>query len=415
MPDMTIHSTPAARTLSLARWAASVEASAFQSEALLSTQPDLISFGLGDPDPALFPAHLLGQLATELLETNRYALQYGPQSQALKAEIVEAMTWRGVRCSERQIFLTNGTQQGLSLLARILLEANGQVLTEELLYPDFQQLLATYQPTLLTVRSDLETGMDVEHVEALLQAGARPACIYTVTDGHNPLGTSMSVGKRQRLVWLARHYGVPIIEDDVYGFLQYEGAAAPPMRSLDPEWVLYVSSFSKILAPALRVGWVVVPEALVAKLVVAKQANDLDTATFSQRIVARYLQGGHLAAHLALLRDEYRLRRDTMLRALGQHFPDGARWTRPTSGVFIWVELPPPIDTTALLQRAIKEAGVLFIPGQLFSMNDNPAARHCLRLNFSNCPADRIEHGIAQLGGLLRQVASTRFIDTTGA
>lgn len=405
MSDATARTATAEPKLTLARWAALVAPSSFQDETLHSTQPGMISFGLGDPDPALFPAQLLGRLAAELLESDRYALQYGPQPQALKAGIVEAMAGRGVRCSERQIILTGGAQQGLSLLARVLLDQGGQALTEALLYPDLQPLLATYQPDLLTVGSDLETGMEVDQVEARLRAGARPAFIYAVADGHNPLGVSMSADKRARLAGLARRYGVPVIEDDVYGFLQYEPEYPPPLRALDDEWVFYVGSFSKILAPALRVGWIVAPEALVAKLTIAKQAADLDVATFSQRVVGRYLQAGQLAAHLALIRDEYRLRRDVMLRALARHFPAGARWVRPTSGVFIWVELPPQFDTAALLPRAIKEAGVIFIPGQLFCVADAPAARRSLRLNFSNCPPERIEQGIARLGDLLRQAA----------
>jgi len=285
----------------------------------------------------------------------------------------------------------------MNLLVRLLLEPGGQLLMEELIYPGFQQLVEPFAPDMLLVSTDAETGMNVDEVEALLKSGRRPSFIYAITDGHNPLSVSLSRNKRERLVSLASFYGVPIIEDDAYGFLHYDGPLDPPLRAMDDDWVFYVGSFSKILAPALRVGWVIVPEKLMRPLSVIKEATDIDTATFSQRAVSAYLAAGHLPDHLSRLHKEYRLRRDVMHEALLEHFPAGAYWQRPKSGVFMWVELPGGLDAGELLQHAINKEQVAFVPGGAFSASPHWFQRQSLRLNFSHCPPPQIEEGVARL------------------
>ncbi len=268
--------------------------------------------------------------------------------------------------------------------------------------------MAPLQPDVLTVSTDLHTGIDVDGVEAWLAEGARPAFIYVIPDAHNPLGVDVSLEKRQRLASLARQYGVPIIEDDPYGHLRYDGSFVPPVRALDDEWVFYLGSFSKILAPALRLGWIIAPESLVPKLTVIKEAGDLESSGLTQRAVAAYLDAGHFSAHLGRIRDEYGRRLDAMLMALNRYFPASAQWTHPSGGMFVWVRLAPEIDATELLHLAIEEEQVAFIPGNAFAVNSPHSvadrhAKHSLRLNFSNSTPPQIVDGIQRLSRVLHR------------
>src|SRR5262249_2293861 len=248
--------------LKLAEWTWSIQRSSLQEMLTRASSPGVLSFALGLPAPELFPREELAMAARKVLTAGGEVLQYGPSSHPLKTQIVDLMAQRGVVCQERQIFLTMGAQQGMSLLVRLLLDTNGHVMLEELAYTGFRQVIEPFRPHILPVRVDAETGIDIDAVEKLLDSGTRPAFIYTISDGSNPTGLSLSLWKRARLVELARRRHAPIIEVDVYGFLYYD-KSLPPMRANDDEWVLYIGSFSKILAPGLRVGWVIVPEHLI--------------------------------------------------------------------------------------------------------------------------------------------------------
>ncbi len=388
--------------LRLADWTHTMSRSVLRQMIAVVSRPGILSFAGGLPDPDLFPRADFAAAMAQVLADDKYALQYRPPLPALKAHIVQLMAQRGVTCTPEQVFLTTGAQQGLDVLSRLLLNPDGEVLLEEVVYPGAQQVIAAAQPHILSVPTDLRTGMDVDAVEAHLLGGARPAFLYAITDAHNPLGVSISPDKRQRLVELAQFYGVPIIEDDPYGFLHYDEVPVPPMRALDDEWVFYLGSFSKIIAPALRLGWLVAPESLVPKLTVVKEAEDLETSALMQRAVAAYLDAGHLPGHLQTLRDEYGRRRDAMLAALSRHFPAGSRWTRPTGGMFIWVELPPHYDTAELLPIAVEEELVAFIPGYAFAVPGHTVT-NCLRLNFSTCTPEMITTGIERLGRVLNR------------
>jgi 2-aminoadipate transaminase len=387
--------------LPLTDWARGVKRSMLQEMLEIVRRPGVLSFALGLPAPELFPKGQYAEACAQVLEKDANALQYGPSLRALKQHIVSLMALRGVACGEGQIFLTAGAQQGMNLLMRLFLREGGRVLLEELAYPGFLQVISPYQPEMLAVPTDSREGIDVEEVELLLRRGARPAAIYVVTDGHNPLGVSLPLEKRRRLVELARQYRTPIVEDDAYGFLYYEDEATPPLRALDEQWVFYIGSFSKILAPALRVGWLVVPESLMPALSIVKESSDIDTSTFSQRAVSAFLDTGQLPSHLAMLRREYRARRDIMQLALQRYFPPQARWKAPTSGLFIWVELPEKIDVSRLVRVAVEEEKVAFIPGNAFSVIDSRRKANCIRLNFSNCDPARIEEGIALIARVL--------------
>lgn len=394
---MSLAAPAPAAPLSLARWARTSGSSAIQRMLAVGTPPGAISFALGLPAPELFPTAAYRRASAEVLEDDPYALQYSAPYAPLRAHVAAMMAERGVACSPEQVFLTAGAQQGIALLARLLLEPGGTVAAETLCYSGFQQAVEPLAPRYLTVPTDLDTGMDVDALEAHLARGERPAFVYCVPDGHNPLAVSLSAAKRARLAELARAYGVAVVEDDPYGFLEFEGAAAAPVRAHDGDHVFYVGSFSKVLAPAVRLGWIVVPEALVPLLGIAKESSDINTATLAQRVVSRLLDGGHFAGHLAMLRREYRLRRDAMLAALEAHFPAGARWRTPASGVFVWVELPEEIDTALLLPAAMEREGVLFFPGNAFAADGSRAGSNCMRLNFSHSAPGRIEEGVARL------------------
>jgi 2-aminoadipate transaminase len=390
---LTVSSTLQAKA-ELAGWARGLEQSALQKMLVATAGPGIVSFALGLPAVELFPREALAEAAERVLVGNAGALQYSPPLQSLKQHVRELMKQRGVNCREEQIFLTAGAQQGMSLLSRLLLEPGGSIITEELIYSGFQQVLDPFQPHVLTVSTDLETGMDVDAVEQYLKGGARPSFIYSITDGHNPLSVRLSSSKRARLVELAEQYRVPIIEDDAYGFLCYEDPL-PPLRALSDVSVFYVGSFSKILAPALRVGWLVVPEELILPLSVIKESTDIDAAPLSQRIVNAYLDTGGLRGQIDKLRTQYRLKRDTMLRALDENFLDAARWTRPNCGFFVWVELPPAVDVDELFRRALEDEHVAFIPGHAFSVNKKRSSS--IRLNFSHPTTAQIEEGIPRL------------------
>lgn|GEM_PF-31305 len=387
----------------LAAWAKNISRSALQEMLSALARPGIISFALGLPAPELFPTAAFAQLAERVLATEARALQYSPHLQPLRRCVVELMKQRGVSCREEQVFLTAGAQQGMSLLARLLLDNGGRVITENFIYLGFQQVLEPFRPEILTVETSPETGMDVDAVERLLRLPHRPAFIYAITDGHNPVSVNLHRDKRERLVELAERYHVPIIEDDAYGFLNYGESASPPLRALSEQWVFYVGSFSKILAPALRAGWVVVPAELIEPLSIVKESADIDTATFTQRLVNAYLEDGQLPAHLADLRAEYKLRRDTMARALAEHFPAEARWRLPQSGFFFWVELPAAVDLDRLLRFAIEQEQVAFIPGRAFSVAGAGGQTQAMRLNFSNSPPERIEEGVARLARVLKE------------
>jgi 2-aminoadipate transaminase len=392
---------PPAAGLPLAAWARAVRPSAIQEMMGLMGRPGITSFALGLPAPELFPVDEYLAATGRVLRADRGALQYRPAFAPLREEVARLMAGRGVECGAGEVFLTTAAQQGLALLARLLLEPGGEVICDELVYMGFQQVVEPYRPRILTVGADLETGMDVDAVEAHLRRGARPAFIYCVTDGHNPLGVSVSREKRLRLVELARRYRVPIVEDDAYGLLSYERPELP-LRALEDRWVLYVGSFSKVLAPGFRVGWVVVPEELMPLLGCAKDGLDIDTSTLSQRVVAEYLASGHFPHHLETVRGAYRERRDLMLQGLERHFPRGTRWSVPVNGALVWAELPEGLDTGELLLPAL-EAGVAYVPGSAFAVPGTRAGRSGLRLNFSYSPPERIRAGMAALGEVFRR------------
>lgn len=386
----------------LASWTQTMQRSVLRQMLAVVSRPDILSFAGGLPAPDLFPTVEYGEALARVLATDRAALQYGPPFAPLKRHIVGLMAERGVACSEEQIFLTTGAQQALDVLARLLLGPGDEVMLESIVYTGIRQVVAPHRPEVLPLHTDLETGIDVDEIIGYLEKGARPGFVYIIPDAHNPLGVSISEEKRRHLAELATQANLPVIEDDPYGFLSYDGRCLPPVRAYNDTHVFYVGSFSKILAPALRLGWLIAPEALMPKLTVIKEAGDLESSALTQRAVAAFLDAGHLPAHLEKLRTAYRQRRDTMLAAMARFFPPDITWTLPRAGMFVWVTLPEWIDATALLEIAVEREQVAFIPGQAFA-HPGVYAGNTMRLNFSHCCLADIEEGIARLGRLLEE------------
>ncbi len=386
-----------------ADWTRGLERSLLRQLVDIVARPGVLSFAGGLPAAELFPAAAYAEALAEVLAEDPWALQYSPVHGPFRHHVAGLMALRGTQVEPESLVVTTGAQQALQVIASLLLNRGGQVMLEPAIYTGIQQAVAPLEPRLLTVPSDLRTGIDVDAVEAHLAGGARPAFLYVIPDGHNPLGVRLSLEKRRRLADLARRYHLPLVEDDPYGFLTYgapDGGPAtdslPPLHALAPEWVFYVGSFSKIIAPGLRLGWLAPPEAARARAAIIKESLDLETSGLTQRAVARFMDRGHLPAHIERLRATYRDRRDRMLAALERHFPPEARWSRPHAGMFVWIELPRGVDTLALLEVAVAREAIAYVPGQAFAVRGHDAA-HCLRLSFSNCQPDRIEDGIRRL------------------
>ncbi len=366
--------------------------------------PGVLSLAADLPAAELFPMSAVAQASAHLL-ADPDPPELGTPFQPLKAQIVELMAMRGVRCRPEQIVLTTGIEGALDLLGRLLLDPGSQVLLEETVSEKVRAALPL-EPEILTVSTDPRTGIDVDQVEALLAGGARPAFLYVIPEGHNPLGVSLGLEKRLQLLDLARAYEVPILEDDTYGFLSYDGHPEPPLRALDARWAVYLGSFSMLLAPALRAGWIVLPDDPPARLALLPAAAELDVPSFSHRTISAFLEAGHLPEHLETIRAAYRRRRDTLLRTLQEHFPREARWSRPSSGFYVWVELPEglPKEMTSseLLRDAVALENVAFTPGSVFATRGGGHADRALRLSFGNNPPHRIEEGVQRLARVLQ-------------
>lgn len=407
----------AAPTLKLARTSSAVRGSVLREVMGLALRPGVLSFAHGLPPTDLLPGEALARATARLLPDQPKHLQYGIPSAGLKAHVAELMRRRGAPTPPERIFLTTGAQQALSLLAHLLVDPGDRVLVEEAVYDGILMAVRPLGPRFVTVPTDLHEGIDVDAVEAAFaDPEARPALAYLIPEGHNPLGVSLSAAQRRRLVEAAARHGVPLVEDDAYGFLRYGETDAPPLVSLDPRWVFYVGSFSKVLSPALRVGWLVVPEELLPRLEALKHGIDIDTNTLSQGLVESFLDTGAMPAHLERLRDEYRSRRDRVLAALETHFrAAGAspylgaiRWNRPEAGMFLWMELPEPVDMMAALRDGVEKDLVAWSPGLAFRVNPGTAPdahldRH-LRLSFTSLPMEGLDEGVRRLARALSRL-----------
>ncbi len=380
----------------LARRTQDMHSSIIRELLKITQQPGVISFAGGLPAPELFPVREFLEACNYVLAHDaQCALQYG-QTQGygpLLDFLAEKGRKYGVPSLAENILVTNGSQQALDLIGKVFVDPGDIIVTESPTYLGAIQAFQTYGPRFVTVPLD-DDGMQVALLEdVLLQQHAK--FIYVLPNFQNPAGTTMSMQRRQGLVEIAARHGAFIVEDDPYGELRFEGEDIPPIVSLHKENVIYLSTFSKTLAPGIRLGWISAPKDTIAKLVQAKQGADLHTGTLVQCIVNDICQRGILRSHVRRLRAEYHKRRDVMLAAMAQHFPAGVSWTRPQGGLFLWVCLPEEVDTGRLFHIALEEQ-VAFVPGSAFYPYDG--GHNAMRLNFSCMDPVLIEEGIRRLG-----------------
>ncbi len=387
-------------------------------ELLKVTQdPEIISFGGGLPAPEVFPVEAFDRAATTVLQSEgSKALQYGPTEGygPLRQWIVEHMARYGITAKVENVLITSGSQQALDLIGKVMINPGDRVLTEQPTYLGALQAWNAYQAEYTCVPID-DSGLRVDFLEEALSSG--PKFMYVLPNFQNPGGVTLTLERRRQLIEIADAYGVPIIEDDPYGELRYEGEHVTPLVVLDcqlhrgsPSYsnghgylqgnVIYVSTFSKTLAPGLRLGWMVAPTDVISRCVSAKQGMDLHTSTLVQMTAYEVIKDGFLDEHVRTIRKIYGERRDLMLDSLERYFPQGAQWTRPHGGLFLWVTLPEQIDTLELMPKAIARK-VAYVPGTAFYPDGR--GRNTFRLNFSNAQPEQIEIGMRRLGEVLAE------------
>jgi 2-aminoadipate transaminase len=366
-----------------------------------AVDPNVISLAGGLPASECLPLDGIRECIDAVLSRDGpRALQYSPQHPELRAWIAEYMASRGVTCTAEEIFITNGNQHGLAILSRLFLDSGEPAVIEEITFTGIQQVTVGRDAEVRTLPTDLESGVDVDRFEDALKRSPTPRLAVLITDFHNPLGVSVAQANREALATLAARYGVPLVEDDPYAPLRFGGPPLPPIKAHDEAgMVFYLGSFSKMLAPALRLGWIVAPADLMPRITTLRESFDLESSTLYQRAVAEFVRLGKLESHLEEIRKVHGLRCQTMLRALQEHLSGVARWSRPEGGVFVWVSLPEAVDTTEMFHRAI-ERQVAYIPGGVFSVSGS--TRNALRLNFSNVKPAAIEEGVARLAEVIR-------------
>ncbi|MEB2334531.1 MAG: PLP-dependent aminotransferase family protein [Anaerolineaceae bacterium] len=380
----------------------------------LTEQPDIISFAGGLPAPEVFPIQKFREACAYVLENlGPQSLQYGATDGYLPLrEMIARHTSRfSAEVNADNILITSGSQQALDFIGRLFINRGDYIVLESPTYLGALQAWNAFGAQYIPVRSD-EHGMIVDELEAALRIG--PKFIYVLPNFQNPGGSTLPLERRKQLVEIADKYGVPIIEDDPYGQLRYEGEHIPSIVSLDSEYrgpngghysgnVIYLSTFSKLLAPGLRLGWVVAPPEVIQKLAVTKQAADLHTSSFNQYVAYEVAKGGFLDEHVKLIRATYKERRDVMIEMMEEMFPSGVTWRKPHGGMFLWSVLPEGMDSSEMLKRAI-ERKVAFVPGEPF--HPNGGGKNTLRLNFSYSSPEIIREGMARLAETLKETVA---------
>ena len=370
---------------------------------MIAANPGTISFAGGLPDPNLFPAEAMKAATDKILtENSNAALQYGLTlgRVSLREKIVEIMKREGVETTVDNIAITTGSQQAITVAAMLLLEEDSVIITEN---PSYLGAFAAFKPfatNYVGVNGD-EEGMLMDELEETLKNTPKAKMIYVIPNFQNPSGRTWSLERRKKLLELARKYDLPILEDNAYGEVRFEGERVPSIKSMDTEGrVIYLGSFSKILSPGLRVGWACADEEVILKYELVKNGLDLQSAELAQMQVDEFLNANDLDEHIAKINKVYKERRDLMLKTIDEEFPKEAKYFYPEGGMFIWVELPSHVNTRDLLVKAIdKKVG--FVPGGSFYPKGD--CESSMRLNFSTMENDKIVEGIKILGKLLKE------------
>ncbi|MEO8599743.1 MAG: PLP-dependent aminotransferase family protein [bacterium] len=372
--------------------------SSFIREILKITQrPDIISFAGGLPSPATFPINEMRAAYDKVLSLQgKIALQYGPTDGygPLREWVANQLSTNGAKILPEQVLMVSGSQQALDLLGKVLIDEGSKVLVETPSYLGALQAFSVYRPQFFSVAND-EAGLMPQSVAAVAE-DAR--LLYALPNFQNPTGRSLSLERRVELVETCARLGLPLIEDDPYGALSYRSEPAPKMLTMNPNGVIYMGSFSKVLTPGIRLGYVVAPLPLLRRLEMAKQAADLHTAQLTQMVVYEVVKDGFLDRHIPTIRTLYANQCQAMLDAMAEHFPSSVSWTKPEGGMFIWVTLPQHIDSMKLLEEAL-EQHVAFVPGMPFYANTPET--NTFRLSFVTVSPARIREGIEKLGKLI--------------
>lgn len=367
----------------------------------VTMQPDIISFAGGLPAPELFPIRDFDEACQYILrEKGHMALQYGPSEgyPPLIDWLVDKMNRYGVPAAPENVLVTCGSQQALDLIGKVFIDPGDTILVEKPTYLGALQAWNAYQASYATVPID-DDGMCVDQLEEIV-VKHKPKFIYVLPNFQNPAGTTLPLERRKALVAIAGKHGVPLVEDDPYGELRFEGEDITPIITLHKEDTLYLGTFSKTLAPGLRIGWMVGPERVIRRCVQAKQGADLHTGVFVQMLAYDICSRSLIRSHVLEIRKVYQERRDVMLAALERCAPPGVTWTRPQGGLFLWVRMPEGVSCKDLMEEALKQK-VAFVPGTAFYADGS--GDNTMRLNFSNAKPEMIEEGIKRLCTAMRQ------------
>lgn len=376
--------------------------SAMRDLMAVTERPEVISLAGGLPDTSTFPqdsyAALMGRIAAGELAK---ALQYGPTEGMAAARncIREVMAAESVDVDPDDLIVTTGGQQALDLVCKVLIDPGDVIVAEGPTYPGAVSAFTSYEARVEQVPVDedgIVPGLLRERLEQLDREGVRPKFLYLIPNFQNPSGVTLSLERRKEIVALARERDLLVLEDNPYGLLRYEGEPLPSLHQLEGgDLVMYLGTFSKILSPGIRLGWVTAPRPVLEKINLGKQAADLCASSLAQHFVAAYVESGGWPEYIGSLRGIYRRRRDAMLEALATELPAEAEWTEPQGGLFLWATLPDYIDTTDLLARALRE-NFAFVPGRAAWVDGSGGSS--MRLNFSGADEDEIREGIRRLG-----------------
>lgn len=370
----------------------------------LTQQPDIISFAGGLPSPQSFPTEDIAEVTHLVMATDaESALQYGTTEglDGLREYCALRSKEEGIDASIDNVVIISGSQQGLDITSKILLDRGDKVIVEAPSYLGGLGAIRAYEPDLISVRMD-DDGLIIEELEEILRKmGKPPKLLYTVPTFQNPAGVTLPEKRRKRLVDLASEYDFVIMEDNPYGDLRYSGEPVRAVKAFDGEGrVVYLSTFSKIFSPGMRLAWIIGDEKFIREFVVAKQSTDLCTNSFVQRILYEYCRRDLFTDHIKKIRAMYKEKRDVMLKSMEKYFPEGCSWTKPDGGLFLWARVPEYINTKDMIGEAIKER-VAYVHGAAFFVDGS--GTNTMRLSFSHPPNDKIEEGIKRLGRVIER------------
>jgi len=385
-----------------------LKSSAIRDLLSVTQRDDIISLAGGTPYTRDFKLEKMVSATTAcMLNQGNDALQYGGSEGhvGLKRHVAAMMTAEGINVDADDFIITDGSQQALDLLGKIFIDPGDVILVEAPSYLGALSAFTGYEPKVVSIPLD-EDGVRVDELEARLReltaAGIKPKFMYLVPNFHNPAGVTLSAERRRRIIELSHEYGLLLVEDNPYGRLRFEGEDIPSLRALD-EHVIYLSTFSKIFSPGIRLGWITAPHPILEKVIFAKQSADLCSSSFTQRVVEEFLNANELDSYLSQLVTTYRSRRDAMLAALEEFFPPETTWSRPHGGFFVWARLPGFIDTTEMLAEAISQK-VAYVPGRAFFADGSGA--NFMRLAFCYPSEEDIREGIKRLAGVVKDQIS---------